>query len=179
MKSSKSIKKLEIIGFIVTSIIGTLLHFAYDWSNKAFIVGLFTPVNESPWEHLKLIFFPFILYGIYESKKLENDKFNVFTAKLIGVLSAIMTTLAIFYVVNGALGKVPDFVNIISYFVGMAVGFLVSYLFIKNSIGKGSLNGISLATIIVIAIMFVFLTVYPIKIPLFQDPQNFTFGIMK
>ena len=59
-------KKLEIIGFFFVSIVGTLLHFAYEASGSNFIAGIFAPVNESTFEHLKLLFYPFIIYGIIE-----------------------------------------------------------------------------------------------------------------
>ena len=57
--------RLEGIGFIAVSIAGTLMHFIYEWSGNNKIVALFAPVNESPWEHLKLLFFPFVIYGIF------------------------------------------------------------------------------------------------------------------
>ena len=55
------VKIFAIIAFIITSILGVLLHFAYDFSGHNIIIGLFTPVNESTWEHLKLLFFPALI----------------------------------------------------------------------------------------------------------------------
>ena len=55
---SKTLLKLDIIGFVFVSVIGTLAHFVFEWSGNNTVVGLFCPINESPWEHLKLIFFP-------------------------------------------------------------------------------------------------------------------------
>ena len=74
---NKKILKLEIIGFIFTSVLGTLMHFFYEWSNDNSIVGLFCPVNESPFEHLKLLFFPFLIWTFVEEIKLSQDKFNI------------------------------------------------------------------------------------------------------
>lgn len=174
---SKNLVKYEKIGFVLTSALGTLMHFVYDWSNKAFIVGLFAPVNESPWEHLKLLYFPFILFALWEAHKLEQDKFNVFFGKLIGIMIGMYITLSIYYISMGAFGKSPDWVNIFSFFAGMAIAYTISFFIIHYSIGRGMPNGISFGLIIVIAITFVLLTVYPIKIPLFQDPQNLSYGI--
>ena len=47
----------NILGFVFVSIIGTVNHFVFEWSNENVITGIFTPINESSWEHLKLIFF--------------------------------------------------------------------------------------------------------------------------
>lgn len=60
----KLLKRCTIIGIIFVSAIGSLSHFLYDWSGQNHLVGLFTPVNESIWEHMKLLFFPMLLYSI-------------------------------------------------------------------------------------------------------------------
>lgn len=46
-------KSWILLGIAVISIIGSLMHFVYDWSGKAIIVGIIAPTNESIWEHLK------------------------------------------------------------------------------------------------------------------------------
>ena len=65
-------KKIFIWSAIIVSILGTLLHFAYDWSGQNTLVGLFTPVNESTWEHMKLIFFPTLIVNIFIWRKLHD-----------------------------------------------------------------------------------------------------------
>lgn len=69
----KNFKKYIISGIIFTIVFGSLLHFFYDWSGKNAIVGLFSPINESVFEHLKLLYFPMLLwivpgYFIYGKK---------------------------------------------------------------------------------------------------------------
>ena len=64
-----------IIGAVFTIITGTLLHFVYEWSGESLFVGIFSPINESVWEHLKLLFFPmsvWILIGYFIFGKTEN-----------------------------------------------------------------------------------------------------------
>ena len=99
---NKRIFKLEAIGFIFTSVLGTLMHFFYEWSGNNTFVGLFCPVNESPYEHLKLLFFPFLIWTFVENIKLSNNKFNIFTSKLIGILLGMYVTLSVFYIFEGA-----------------------------------------------------------------------------
>ena len=48
--------KRNLIAFLVISILGTIGHFLFEWTGENAIVGLFFPVNESTWEHLKLLF---------------------------------------------------------------------------------------------------------------------------
>lgn len=171
------IKRIEFFGFLFVSIFGTLLHFVYDWTGENSFIGLFVPVNESVWEHLKLIYLPYTIYAIFESVKLTDDKFNVFFSKAIGVTGGLLTTVSIYYVVNGITGKQIDAVNIASFFIGVAIAYLISYILIKKSIGKGILNGLGAVYLIILAILFMYFTYYPIRIPLFIDPQNFTYGI--
>lgn len=173
------ILKYEIIGFIFTCVVGTLAHFVYKWSGENSIVGLFTPVNESQYEHLKLLFFPYLLYALYENIKLNKDKFNIFFAKLVGIISGILLTLAISYISAGMIGRNIPFINISSFYIGVLVAYIISYMIIKKSIGNGMLNGISLGILIIIGISFIFFTYYPIKIPFFMDQQDYTFGITK
>lgn len=64
-----------IIGAVFTIITGTLLHFVYEWSGESLFVGIFSPINESVWEHLKLLFFPmsvWILIGYLFLGKIQN-----------------------------------------------------------------------------------------------------------
>ena len=65
MTMQKKLLCYTIAGIVFTSILGTLAHFIYEWSNENFLVGLFTPVSESTWEHMKLLFFPMLLYGVF------------------------------------------------------------------------------------------------------------------
>lgn len=169
--------RLEGIGFIAVSITGTLMHFIYEWSGNNKIVALFAPVNESPWEHLKLLFFPFVIYGIFEAVKLSDEKFNVSFAKFVGITAGMLITLSVFYVTKGALGKSFDAVNIASFFIGIGFAFIISYNIINKSIGRGLINGISTALLIITAIGFIYFTLYPVKIPLFLDSTNNTYGI--
>ena len=47
--------KTNLFRFIFISVLGVLLHFTYEWSGDNAVVGLFSAVNESTWEHLKLL----------------------------------------------------------------------------------------------------------------------------
>lgn len=174
---NRKLLKLEISGFIFTSLIGTLMHFVFNWTNQNLFAGLLCPVNESPWEHLKLLFFPIFFYSIYMSVKLSKDKFNVYFANYIGILLGFWSTLSYFYTLNGIIGADNEWVNISSYFVGLAVAFIISYFLINNSVGRGTPNYLAFAMMIVTAIVFFTFTFSPPIMPLFQDPKTLSYGI--
>ena len=55
-----------LAGFLTVSVLGTLAHFAYEWSGKQLLAGAFCAVNESTWEHMKLLFFPALLFTMIQ-----------------------------------------------------------------------------------------------------------------
>ena len=60
------IKTWQIITVIVCIILGILLHFTYELSGENMIVGLFSAVNESTWEHIKICMTPTFLWSLYD-----------------------------------------------------------------------------------------------------------------
>jgi len=68
------ILKLELIGAIFIILLGSLLHFTFEWSNKFWLVGIFSAVNESAWEHLKLAVIPALLWMLIEMKLLKKGQ---------------------------------------------------------------------------------------------------------
>lgn len=177
MKMNKKLFELEVIGFIFVSVLGTLFHFVYEWSGEKLIVGLFTPVNESSFEHLKLLFFPYIIWGIVEYFILGKKR-NILFSKLTGSIIGMTAILTIFYTYTGIIGKNIDIINILSFFIGVLTAFVCDYVILKS--GKPDskvINIISIVFIILIGVMFAVFTVAPPLIPLFRDPQTLTFGI--
>lgn len=77
-KHMKCSKKYVWIGFFFCLILGSLSHFFYQWSGNTPAVGLFSPVNESAWEHMKLVFFPVLLYAISGRLFLKNAPRHTF-----------------------------------------------------------------------------------------------------
>ena len=61
-------------GFFTAAVLGTLDHFAYDWSGKSLPVGAFCAVNESTWEHMKLLFFPVLVAAVVQVKLAGKHK---------------------------------------------------------------------------------------------------------
>lgn len=174
---NKKIFKICLTGFIFVGILGTIWHFLYELTGENKIVGLFCPVNESPWEHLKLLYFPYLIYTFITMQKLQQDKFNVYFSAYISVLAGMLSVLNYYYTLNGALGGNNSWVNISSFFVGIALMFTVNYLLLGNSIGKGIPNGIAFALLIIGIIIFGVFTVNPPIIPLFKDPQSLSYGM--
>ena len=173
MKNSISV--WQLVGFAFTSVFGTLLHFLYEWTGSRF-AALFSGVNESTWEHMKLIFFPMLLFAIIESRFIGKESEGFWCIKLKGTLLGLILIPIIFYTVNGAFGKSPDWFNISIFFIAAAIAyFYETVLFKKDTPCKHKKAAIALLS--AIAIAFWVFTFYPPQIPLFLDPVTNMYGI--
>lgn len=114
-----------LIGTILVTIAGTLFHFLYDWSNQNFIIGLFTPVNESTWEHMKLVYIPMFLYFIAEFSFLYKAYPKLVCADFAGILVGTLLVPVLFYTYTGVLGFHNMFLDILTFILSVLGGFLV------------------------------------------------------
>lgn len=118
--------KTNLFRFIFISVLGVLLHFTYEWSGDNAVVGLFSAVNESTWEHLKLLFFPFLLLTILEVLLRGNMLPEQFLpARVLGILAGMGGIVVGFYTLQGVLGRNYDALNIALYFAGVLLSLFV------------------------------------------------------
>jgi hypothetical protein len=172
----RSIGLWQLIGFAVTSLTGTLLHFLYDWLGEAVWVAPFSAVNESTFEHMKLLFWPLFIFAIIQSF-FFRDRENFWCIKLRGTLFGLILIPVLFYTYNGVIGKSPDWINIAIFFISAAALFIYeTVLFNKKNFTCLS-SKLSFILLTVIAILFVTFTFRTPEIGLFEDPITKTFGI--
>lgn len=177
MKDNKSFSRFQVVSTIFTLIVGVLLHFAYEWSGNNTFVGLFSAVNESTWEHLKLIFFP-MLVTLFVGHFLFKGTFpNYICSKVIGILVAMSFTVIFFYTYTGIIGTNYDFLNILSFVISIILGEYITYILTLNNFTCNRY----FYTIVLILLTFAFLifTFNPPKIGLFKSPTNNSYGIQK
>lgn len=168
-------KKSSLYGIIFTVVLGILLHFTYILSNNNIIFALFSAVNESTWEHLKLIFFPFVIYSIFEYVNIGKYIPNYITAKFLGISFGLISIPILFYSYIILLKKDNFIIDISIFLISVVVSYLICiYVYNNKAI---SFNIISLLLIILIMICFFIFTFYPPHLPLFLDPVTKTYGV--
>lgn len=169
------IKTWQIITVIICLILGTLLHFTYEWSGENSIVALFSAVNESTWEHLKLIFFPMLITlvigYIYKGKNIPN----YFCAKVLGIIVAILFTIIFFYTYTGIIGTNFAIIDISIFFIAVVLGQYVAYQKMQSKSYCNNL--IAIIIWLVLYLCFLIFTFFPPHIALFRDPITGMFGI--
>jgi hypothetical protein len=173
------LKRWSIAGIITITISGFLLHYLFSWTNGSKTIGLFVPVNESVWEHLKLGYWSIVLFSLFEYLQLRNSVKNYFLAKIIGVLALEITIIIIFYGYTYIAGKDIFLIDITSYVLGVISCQYLTYIFLKRKPFSLLISRISLTAFIAIGILFGVITYYPPHIALFKDPNNNTYGINK
>lgn len=162
--------KKNLFRFLFVGILGVFLHFAYEWSGNNTFIGFFCNVNESTWEHLKLIFFPFIFLTIGEYIFTKNKPTEFLRARTIGILSGMLFIVCIFYIVWGVSGMLVDYINITIYFLGV---FCALWVENKQYGKKGIIDAFSAICILVfITILFVMFTYRHPNIGIFYNPTN-------
>ena len=162
------IKRFCVIGAIVTSVTGILFHFVYEWSGNNFLVGLFFPVNESTWEHLKLLFFPMLAYSLVAGKKMEQEYPCVYNAMFMGILVGMGLIPVLFYTYSEILGFSVAWANILLYIVSVFAAFVTACKRIAAPCKEDSkvLRYVMYAFILA----FMIFTVYPPKLGIFVSP---------
>ena len=126
-KRNKRLYISTIIGAIFVSAAGTLLHFVYGWTGNHFIVGLFAPVNESTWEHMKLLYFPMLLYCAAEYFFLAGHYQRLIRADLAGILAGTWLIPVAFYTYTGILGFHTLTLDILTFLFSVLTAFYVRY----------------------------------------------------
>ena len=164
--------KKNLTAFFTIGLMGTVSHFVYNWSGKNWFLGLFFPVNESIWEHLKLIFFPALAYFILEYFSINKKPENYIPAAISGVFCGVISIMVLYYTISGIIGKSVDFINILIYFTAVIITIYKREKIIAKSEEYSSKIIKTILTITIIsAFLFMFWSHNPPMLGIFKVPN--------
>ena len=173
-----SLKKIKIINVVFLFLLSFLWHFVYDWFPNN-IFALFFPVNESIWEHMKIIYFCLFMGSILEFVLCKKNNIKINNFYIEAMVKSILGV--IFYLII----FVPFYLWLGESMLMSISLMLITYIFMEY-IGYKILTGeemnINILPVVIIAlgcIMFVILTFYPLHNFLFFDEVKFGYGILK
>lgn len=175
MNKSK-IKNYQIVSCIFIAILGTLLHFTYEFFGENIFVAPFCAINESVWEHLKLLFFPMLLTTIFGYFYIGKNAPNFLCSKLFEIVLSMLFIIVFFYTYTGIMGKSIVFIDITSFFVAVILGEYLSYKLMIRDFRCNNLMAIFV--LIIILICFMVFTYFPPNIEIFKDPVTNQYGII-
>lgn len=167
---------LEFYGFLFISILGTILHFTYEWSNHNKYVSLFSAVNESAWEHMKLLVFPSLVWMLIEVPFIGNNP-NFLTAKAVSLVIMVSLIPFMFYLFKYLFKKSILIVDILIFYIAVGIGQYLSYLILNIDKLPSFLNYLSLLIMIFLYGYFLIATFLPGNSPVYIDPITKKKGI--
>ena len=167
-------KKFIIINTIVTFLLGFIVHGIYSWF-PSFLTSIF-PVNESLYEHVKLIYLsPIIstlIVGAFFKYKINNIFYGMFISTTFNIFLFYIVYLPIYYLLGNSL-----IVTLIIYFITIIVSQYLNYLIVEKK--DKNLNTLGIVFSIIGIIFLTYFTYYPPKYDFFRDPEDNTYGIKK
>ncbi len=163
------------LSVIAISILGTLAHFIYEWAHHNRTIGLFTAVNESTWEHIKIALTGAFLWSLYDGF-VYGYLPNYFLAKLTSLLVIAITVPAIFYFYRLFAKKSILPLDISLFFIAIILGQLSFFGIITTSATSYPVQYLACIGLFIFFGAYMTLTLKPIKTFLFKDPITGKYG---
>lgn len=155
-------KRALLLTAVLAIGLGVAQHFFFSlWPNP--LTALLAPVNESLWEHSKLVFWPYLLGAVWLNRGRPGGLRPWFV--VLPVLIALMLILGWLY--NVVLGGEQSWVNIAIYILVMGLGFWLPSRFVHPV--PNSLWYPVLTCVVLLGLALAVFTLYPPNNVLFWD----------
>jgi len=159
-------KKTELaIVTIIAIALGTGMHFVHHASFFNHFMGYIFPINECVWEHMKMLFYPLTLVGLYLCITRKSAK--PFGGMVLATLAAIPTQIALFYVYWIFTRHSITIVDVIAYVVVMIAAMIFGNKWAFSPKVQKYLPYF-IGAAVVLAIVIAVLTYHPFDINLFE-----------
>ncbi len=162
------LKRLCLYGTLFVIVLGTISHFIYEWSGESPLAALFCPVNESTWEHMKLLFFPAFFFSFYLIGRLKEQFPCIITASALGILLGTFSIPLIFYSYTKLLDHNYLILDILTFVISVTICFLCIYVY--TFCFNFSFPYLSVLFILIFAFCFFLFTFYPPELKWFISP---------
>jgi hypothetical protein len=150
----------EFLGILFISGLGIFLHYAYELFNNHQFIALIAPINETIWEHLKMIFYGMIGFALIEYIFIGNDNKNFIFAKAFSSVLACFLLVVLYYGYTSFLDA-KLYLDIIIFVVAIIIAQLFSFAILKSKLFVRGLNFIGIILIFVVALLFASYTYEP------------------
>ena len=172
----KRLLRWELIGFAFTGAVGTLLHFVYEWTGGNPLIAAFCAVNESTWEHMKLLAVPWILFSLVEYIVLRSG--GIAGPRAVGLLVGLAAIPLLFYGYKGIVGQGNMIVDILIFQVSVLLSFWVSWSLQKRRRLSGAgWTVLGLLVLLGVWALFLLFTFRAPDLAVFVDPLTGMRGI--
>lgn len=174
-----NLKNTRIIAVLGIFLLSFFSHFAYELLPNPLFSFIF-PVNESIWEHMKILVTSSLLYGIIDYIILKknnipynNYPFNLWFTSIIIVPIYLVIYLPIYNLLGESL-----IISILLLLIVYIIKEVISYSILKAPHIK-IVNSLTIPIIIIVYMIFTYLTYNPPHNYIFLDSITNTYGIEK
>ena len=159
-----------IAGYLFTAVFGTLSHFLYDCSGQNLFIALFAPVNESIWEHMKLLFsrYCYMRFSCLISDSRKKNFHTLRDSLLLGNFIGTFSIPILYFTYSGILGHHVLIADIAVFLLGLFFAFRFAWKGKDTPRTDPRRKWIYLLTALLALLFFIF-TFYPPRIGLFLD----------
>ena len=173
-----NLKKIKIIGTITIFALAFIYHFLYECFPNPIFSILF-PVNESIWEHMKLLYTGILSWGLIEIILLKKNKikYNNYPYQLfLTAFTSIIIYLILYLPIHNLIGE-KLIISILLLFIVILLEQILSYYLLKQKKETDILDKISIILIILFYMILLNLTYDPPRNYIFYDTIENKYGI--
>lgn len=177
MKELKFFSKESLVDIIVISIIGTILHFTFEFSGGNLLVALFSAVNESVWEHIKIAVMAIYIVSLVKMAVKEKREYNLWTALFFKFVTVIILIPLLYYTYKAIFMVENLIVDMLIFYISIIISRLVEVIVQNKFKVSAKVEDVYKYLNIAIIIFFVIFTFFPPKLDIFKDKLNNKYGI--
>lgn len=159
-----------LIGWLVVSCVGSASHFVYQWVGCVSYIAMYVPVNESVWEHLKLVVWP--LFGWWGISLIWREFDDCLNGLAVSEIVSVCTMLVLYYTYMGIFDYECLPVDIFIFLVSVFAGLLLSELYLWSS------RLCLFSSILLFFFCFICLSIFKPALPLFFDEAHETYEVV-
>lgn len=172
MKELKFFSKESLIDVILISIIGIILHFTFEFSGGNILVALFSAVNNSIGEHIKIAVIAMYIVSLVKMSVKENREYNLWTSLFFKFITVIILITALYYIYKAIFIVESLIIDIFIFYISIVIARLVEVVVQAKLKISAKVEDIYKYLNIAIILLFIIFTFIPPKLDIFKDIIN-------
>ncbi len=169
----------ELGGIVIIFLSGSVLHFLFAWLGRWPPAALISAVNESVWEHLKLAFWPGLIFGLIEFLFLRAKTKNFWVAKTYGLFTMPFFIVVVFYGYTALTGSHILWLDIALFGLAVIAGQMISFALMVRQPFHPKARIVARVILVLMIVVFSLFSYVPPRWPLFRDSSTGQYGILK
>ena len=159
-------------GFISLVVLGSLLHFVFQWTGNSPFIAWFVAINESVWEHLKLGYGALILFSLIEYPLIKDEVNNYLLSKVVGLIILSATIIFLFYFYTYFTSRSIIWVDISLYISASFLAQVVIDKIYRMDTFERKYQKLAIIFAFAIVVLFTVFTYYPPDLSIFIAATN-------